>query len=183
MLLPVPVAVLRPVLSPDHILAEAQAYFMGCLAREPLLDREDARDLASDVVAAVLPRLDQLDAPLRYVIKMCRHRLIRFLARKRTRVRHGPVIQELALQAAAPAEEASFGDTEHRQLALIRRLLGRTDGLTRQVVLLRSETDLTYTEIAELVDRRPASIRMRYLRFSRRVQSAWAKGGHSVDPF
>lgn len=148
---------------------------MGCVAREPLLGREDARDLAADVVAAVLPRMGQLNAPLRYVVTMCRHRLIRFLTGKRTRARLQSALSEAVWPETPPAEAASFDDSDLRKLALIRSLLSGTDHLTRQVILLRSETDFTYAQIAALVDCRPATIRMRALRFSGRVRDAWER--------
>lgn len=172
MLLPICIPA-RAVPAPESIHAEALAYFLGCMSREQLLGREDARDLAADVVAAVLPRLEQIDAPIRYLMSMCRHRLIRYLKKERTRARYRADDQPNEREVARVEEDASLDDHEARQLALIRCHLGRVDTLTRQIMELRTETDLTYAEIASLVGCRPATIRMRVLRFSRRVRLAW----------
>lgn len=173
MLLPVRIPS-RAALAPELIHSEALAYFMGCVGREALLGREDARDLAADVVAAVLPRLEQLEAPLRYVLTMCRHRLIRFLKRKRAMVQR-MVADERIPDLADPdhAVESGLGDLEQRQLALIRSHMRETDTLTRQVIQLRCDTDLTFGEIATLLQCRPATIRMRVTRFARRVRATW----------
>jgi DNA-directed RNA polymerase specialized sigma24 family protein len=184
MLLPVRVAC-RTLPSPEAIHSEALAYFMGCVARESLLGCEDARDLAADVVAAVLPRLGQLKAPLRYVMTMCRHRLIQFLRRKRAQthwlVRDGRLSTDVDAFVCADtglSDEWCLGDLELRQLALIRSCLEDADTLTRQVMRLRCETDLTFSEIAALVNYRPATLRMRVTRFAHRVRTAWEAHGH-----
>lgn len=184
----IPIAMLLPVRipcrvapAPEFIHGEALAYFMGCVGRETLLGREDARDLAADVVAAVLPRLEQLEAPLRYVLTMCRHRLIRFLKRKRALSQR--VVADVRIPAMAdpgPSSEAGLEDLELRQLALIRHHLRETDTLTRQIIQLRCDTDLTFCEIAALVHCRPATIRMRVSRFARRVRTSWMER-HAVS--
>lgn len=182
MLLPVRIPS-RAALAPEFIHSEALAYFMGCVGREALLGREDARDLAADVVAAVLPRLEHLEAPLRYVLTMCRHRLIHFLKRKRARVQR--VVADGSIPAVAdpdPSMDVGLGDLELRQLVHIRSHMRETDTLTRQIIQLRSETDLTFSEIAALVHRRPASIRMRVMRFARRVRASWAERERATWP-
>ncbi|MDA0874260.1 MAG: hypothetical protein O3C45_04270 [Bacteroidetes bacterium] len=171
-------------MSVARIHEEALAYFLACVAHEPLLGREDARDLAADVVADFLPRLPEVDAPLRYVRTMCRHRLIGFLSRKRRREKWVTRwdVREVETVAAPVAEVSELGDREVRQLALISAHLRQADPLTRQILRWRVETDLSFVQMAFLVAGRPASLRMRTFRFAERVRCAWQEQDLSGEP-
>ena len=158
-----------------QIHGEALAYFLACVRREPLLTRDDAVDLAGEVVAMILPRLQELKRPAHYARTVRRNLLIRFLSRER---RRRDSLANWGEETAASSMVAEPGcgqlnDEQSVRLACINQVLRREDAFTRLAVTLRHEKDLTYQEIAEIVQLRPATIRMRILRFRKRARTAW----------
>lgn len=166
--------------SPDQLRCMARRYLEGCLAQEPLLTAEDLPDLISDVVAAVWMTRRYLACPERYVYRACRNRLLRFLARKRNRLR---VQREWSIDRDGPVwfldsgRERAAGTEPDRQakLTFIRTSMMRADGLVRLILHLRHDGGMTWSDISELTGISAPSARMKEQRFRRRVRRDWER--------
>lgn len=165
-----------------QIHRESLTYFLACVSREPLLDNQDAVDLAGDTVATILSRYRELNQPVHYARTVRRNLLIRFLSRKRRRMETHRVWEKETLSTRTVAEPAggTLDDDQWERLSYINRVLGGEDAITRLAVDLRHMKGLTYREIAEVTRLRPATVRMRIQRFRKRARVAW-RDRHAAD--
>ena len=119
------------------------------LAIQILGNPDDARDAVQDAFASVLGRPQAYDArkgPLRaWFLRLVRNRCIDLLRKRRTdTVSH----EETADTAAGPETAAEISQRD----AAIRAALHSLDAQQRQIVVLRDYLDLTYAEIAAVID-------------------------------
>ncbi|MEQ9105599.1 MAG: sigma factor [Rhodothermales bacterium] len=150
---------------------DSRRYFRACAERERLLGMQDVEDLASDVMVAVIPRLDGLHAPDRYVRRMARNRVIRELRRRRAE--QGVLFpMDPSADAVTDASDA-FDDQAERVVRTARRLLREEDTITRMMVAARcASPSRSFSEISQVTGVSSSALRMRMSRFTRRVRSA-----------
>ena len=128
------------------------------LAIQILGNREDAADAVHDAFAAVLGKADAYDrdrGPLKpWFLRVVRNRCIDRLRQRRP---SGVDVEALADPAARPDELAEAGERD-RQL---RAALERLSADQRQVLVLRDYLDLSYAEIAAVLDVAPGTVMSR----------------------
>lgn len=165
--------------------ATASLYYQGKTRVEAGLSRRDAEDLAGAFVvefSRVWPRVGLL---YNYTRRMLRNNLNRYLRRKRERlgretpigVWNGPlrVCDSGAVSNHDPALEGETDD-DHIRSAAVRRVLDQCDPVTRELMLLRaSEMELTYRQIALMLETTESALRMRATRFYQGVRDEYTR--------
>lgn len=128
------------------------------LAIQILGNREDAADAVHDAFAAVLGKTDSYDrdrGPLKpWFLSVVRNRCIDRLRQRRP---SGVDVEVLADPTARPDELAETGERD-RQL---RSALARLGPDQRQILVLRDYLDLSYAEIAAVLDVAPGTVMSR----------------------
>ena len=128
------------------------------LAIQILGNREDAADAVQDSFAAVLGKADAYDrdrGPLKpWFLRVVRNRCIDRLRQRRP---SGVDVESLADPTARPDEHAEAGERD-RQL---RAALARLGPDQRQILVLRDYLDLSYAEIAAVLDVAPGTVMSR----------------------
>lgn len=159
---------------------DSRRYFRACVAQEPLLSVHDVDDLASDVMVAIIPRLEGLRKPDHYARRMARNRVIRELKRRRMDpsigipdyLRDGPALADVP-DTDQDGDDDALSDNDHRLLAVAQDLLLGEDETTRVMVASRcSVPESTFHEISQQTGVSSSALRMRMTRFRKRVQSA-----------
>jgi len=119
------------------------------LAVQILGNAEDAADAVHDALAAALGRPGIYDAqkgPVKpWFLRMVRNRSIDLLRRRRST---SDRVEELADAAPGPAEAAEAADDER----ILNLALAALESDQRQIIVLRDYMDLTYAEIAAVLD-------------------------------
>ncbi len=119
------------------------------LAIQILDNRDDAADAVHDAFAQVLARpqaWDRRRGPLRpWFLRVVRNRCIDLLRRRRPA---GTAVEELVAPGAAPD---AVLETQQRDRGL-QRALRELPPEQRQIVVLRDYSDLSYAEIAAVLD-------------------------------
>ena len=119
------------------------------LATQILGNADDAADAVHDALATVLAKPDAYDAekgPLKpWFMRVVRNRCLDMARRRRS----GTVPVEQLVEPAAGPEEAL--QTAQRAGA-IRQALARIPSHMREIVVLRDYVDLSYAEIATILD-------------------------------
>ena len=128
------------------------------LAMQILGNREDAADAVHDAFAAVLGKTDSYDrdrGPLKpWFLSVVRNRCIDRLRQRRP---SGVDVEVLADSTARPDELAETGERD-RQL---RSALARLGPDQRQILVLRDYLDLSYAEIAAVLEVAPGTVMSR----------------------
>jgi len=128
------------------------------LAIQILGNRDDAADAVHDAFAQALARpqaWDRRRGPLRpWFLRVVRNRCIDLLRRRRPA---GGPVEELVAPGAAPD---AVLETQQRDRGLQRALLGLAPE-QRQVLVLRDYMDLSYAEIAAVLDIAPGTVMSR----------------------
>lgn len=162
----------------DDLYRSVGQYLNASLRKEPLLTREDVRDLTADVISCIWPRVDDLTHPIRYARRAARNKLIRFLTLKRRRMH----LNNDWCTLHQPLEIPRFNLTDHRpvdsclankRIEFLRRSMHDEDGRTRLILHLRHGSDMSWPDIANLTGVSPSTARMREQRFRKRVLRAW----------
>ncbi len=119
------------------------------LAIQILGDPDDARDAVQDAFAVVLSRPDAYDAdkgPLRaWFLRLVRNRCIDLLRRQRTRMQSDHAMPDAA---ADPATAAEISQRDEALQAALQALAAEQ----RQIIVLRDYLDLSYAEIAGVLE-------------------------------
>ena len=128
------------------------------LAIQILGNRDDAADAVHDAFAVVLEKADSYDrgrGPLKpWFLRVVRNRCIDRLRQRRP---SGVDIETLADSSARPDERFEAGERD-RQL---REALARLGPDHRQILVLRDYLDLSYAEIATVLDVAPGTVMSR----------------------
>lgn len=128
------------------------------LAIQILGNREDAADAVHDAFAAVLGRADSYDrdrGPLKpWFLRVVRNRCIDTLRQRRP---GGVDVEALADPSSRP-DELAEADERDRQLRVALARLGPDQ---RQILVLRDYLDLSYAEIAAVLDVAPGTVMSR----------------------
>lgn len=128
------------------------------LASHILGDPDDASDAVQDAFATVLGKPAAYDAekgPLKpWFLRVVRNRCIDLLRRRRS----GDVPAEGLPDKTATPEQAAENDDRDRELQLA---LATITNEQRQIVILRDHLDLSYAEIAEVLDVAPGTVMSR----------------------
>jgi RNA polymerase sigma-70 factor (ECF subfamily) len=128
------------------------------LAIQILGNSDDAADAVHDAFASVLEKPDSWDhrrGPLKpWFLRVVRNRCIDLLRRRRP---GGGDVDVLVSPAATPDERLEAGE---RDRALQRALAG-IKPKQRQIVVLRDYLDLSYAEIATVLDIAPGTVMSR----------------------
>lgn len=128
------------------------------LAIQILGNRDDAADAVHDAFATVLEKADSYDSgrgPLKpWFLRVVRNRCIDRLRQRRP---SGVDIETLADSSARPDERFEAGERD-RQL---REALARLGPEHRQILVLRDYLDLSYAEIAAVLDVAPGTVMSR----------------------
>lgn len=161
------------------VYREAKRYFQTKLPSEHLLSRQDACDLAAESVLEferVMPHIRSLP---RYVRRMFRNNLVRFLRRKRLRMLRekysGDVLpSEFLEEVVVPDLDSIFGSMTDEQIRHVHIAIARmdiADECTRDIMAFRlAEEPLTYREISDILQSSESALRMRVARFCRNVR-------------
>ena len=119
------------------------------LAIQILGNPDDAADAVHDSLARALERQDTYDArkgPLKpWFLQMVRNRCIDLLRKRRPT---DDRVDEIAATGKSPEEAAEDADRDR----ILKLALGSLDSGQRQIVVLRDYMDLTYAQIAEVLD-------------------------------
>ncbi len=128
------------------------------LAIQILGNSEDAADAVHDAFASVLEKpgaWDRRRGPLKpWFLRVVRNRCIDLLRRRRP---GGVDVDTLVSPAALPDERLETGERDHR----LQSALGRIKPEQRQIVVLRDYLDLSYAEIALVLEVAPGTVMSR----------------------
>ena len=128
------------------------------LAIQILGNREDAADAVHDAFAQALARPQSWDrerGPLRpWFLRVVRNRCIDLLRRRRP---SGPPVEQLATPGAGPEAALAALQRDRR----LERALAVLSPEQRQIVVLRDYSDLSYAEIAAVLDLAPGTVMSR----------------------
>ena len=124
------------------------------LAIQILGNSEDAADAVHDAFAAVLEKPESWDhrrGPLKpWFLRVVRNRCIDLVRRRRP---GGTDVEELASPAATPDEQLETGERDRA----LQQALAAIKPEKRQIVVLRDYLDLSYAEIATVLDVAPGT--------------------------
>lgn len=128
------------------------------LASNMLGNPDDASDAVQDAFTAVLGKPLAYDAqkgPLKpWFLRIVRNRCLDLLRRRRPA---GMPVDELTDKGATPEQAAELDDRD-RELKLA---LATITNEQRQIVILRDHLDLSYAEIADVLDIAPGTVMSR----------------------
>lgn len=128
------------------------------LATQILGNADDAADAVQDSFAAVLKRPDSYDAskgPLKpWFMRVVRNRCLDMLRRRRPA---SVPVESLTDPDAGPERE--LGDAQ--QSAAIHKALRSLDHDKREIIVLRDFMDLSYAEVADVLDIAPGTVMSR----------------------
>ena len=128
------------------------------LACNMLGNPDDASDAVQDAFTTVLGRPLAYDAekgPLKpWFLRIVRNKCLDLLRRRRPA---GMPVDELTDEGATPEQEAELDDRD-RELKLA---LATITNEQRQIVILRDHLDLSYAEIADVLDIAPGTVMSR----------------------
>jgi len=147
-----------------------------------LAHREDVEDLTSHAFHRMLERLDRFDdtrgSVLGWVLTIAHHALVDHMRRARPRA-CGDALSELpAPQEDAPLERLLRAERD----ADLRAAIGTLEPETRRMIALRHDLDLSYREIASVLDVREEAVKQRFSRAYRRLRDRLARkevSGHA----
>jgi RNA polymerase sigma-70 factor (ECF subfamily) len=134
-----------------------------------MLDNDaEAADVTQKVFENAIMGLDRLrsvDSPRRWLIGIARHRC---LDHARSARRAPRLVDAHALsQFASPSFIAEAGDEDPRTVRLVAECLERLEACDRTLIELRFYKELPFKEIARLLGRTPAALRVRLTRACR----------------
>lgn len=128
------------------------------LAIQILGNSEDAADAVHDAFATALEKPGSYDArkgPLKpWFLRVVRNRCIDLLRKRRPT---GVAIEELTAPGATPDEDLEAGERDRD----LQRALAGIKPEQRQIVVLRDYLDLSYAEIAAVLDVAPGTVMSR----------------------
>ena len=128
------------------------------LASHILGNSEDAADAVQDAFATVLGKplaYDNSKGPLKpWFMRVVRNRCLDLLRRRRP---GGTPVDSLVDGNATPEQSAEIEERGRE----IRRALAAISNEQRQIVILRDHLDLSYTEIANVLDVAPGTVMSR----------------------
>jgi RNA polymerase sigma-70 factor (ECF subfamily) len=143
--------------------------------RRLLVTPADAEDVRQDVWVTVVRKLHTLDDPgafRTWLYRVARHRAISWLRKRRVEV----PLDEAALEEAVvevESDEAGFGPED---AAAVYAALDRLAAGPREILSLRFLGELTYAEIAGVLDCRIGTVRSR-LHYAKAALRAAMRGG------
>lgn len=143
----------------ELLYREVGPSLLGYFRRQPAL-ASAAEDLLQDTFVRAFKRSDRLEPPVSqraYLFGIARHVGLDALRRRRP-------TEELAPEAAAPAE------VEDDRLEPMRRAIGALPGPQRETLLLKLQQDLSYEEIAAVLDIPVGTVRSRLHHAVRRLR-------------
>lgn len=148
----------------------------------------DCEDLASEIIAKLLAYCRKYpDQPMQhraFMYKIARNRIFEYYAERRAKFREIPV--DDAPQIPAPGNIPASIDI-HDELEVVRSALGAIREEYREIITLHAIVGLSASEIAEMMEKPPAHIRVllfrarRSLRKTLRQQHPHRYGEPEVD--
>ena len=128
------------------------------LASQLLGNADEAADAVHDAIATVLARPEAYDAgrgPLKpWFLRVVRNRCLDMLRRRRD-----TSAEPDELASATPGPEQAAGDAERS--AAIRQALAKLPADRCEIVILRDYLDLSYADIAEVLEIAPGTVMSR----------------------
>lgn len=144
-----------------------------CVTREPLLSADDVDDLASDVMVAIIPRLDGLSQPDHYVHRVARNRVIRELRNRRRACNLNDDVCPVEELWECQEEDGPLSDADTLVLVTAQAILLKEDDATRKMIHYRcASPSRTFNEISQITGVASSALRMRMSRYAARVRSA-----------
>ncbi len=144
------------------------------LALQILGNAEDAADAVHDSIAKALGRPSAYDptrGPLKpWFLRLVRNRCIDLLRRRRPQ---SDSVDELVEPSPGPEETVAEGQRDR----LLKRALSSLTSEQRQIVILRDYMDLSYADIADVLEVAPGTVMSRL----HRARLALAKAYESLD--
>ncbi len=142
------------------------------LAIQIMGNSDDAADAVQDALTTVLERPDAYRAekgPLKpWFMQLVRNRCIDLLRRRRPR---GVSVDELPDPATGPEKAAEYADRDR----VLKIALASLAADQRQIVVLRDYMDLSYGEIAKVLDLAPGTVMSRLHRSRVALGKAYRK--------
>ncbi len=142
------------------------------LAIQIMGNSADAADAVQDALTTVLEKPDAYQAakgPLKpWFMRMVRNRCIDLLRRRRP---SSAEVELLVDPAAGPEKEADLADRDRA----LKQALASLDPDQRQIVVLRDYMDLSYGEIADVLDIAPGTVMSRLHRARGALGEAYRK--------
>ena len=180
-------ALLRRVRAGDADAREDLARRSGAaayrLALQLLGDREQARDVAQDAVMrffATLGRMDPERPIAPWLLRIVRNRVIDL--RRRARARGGEPASASSLEDAEEPRDAAPGPAERSERRELQRVvwacLARLDPSHREILVLRDYQDLSYRDIASVLDIPVGTVMSRLHAARRRLREAVLESGY-----
>ena len=128
------------------------------LAIQIMGNSDDAADAVQDALTTVLEKPHVYQAakgPLRpWFMRLVRNRCVDLLRRRR---HSGTDVENLVDQAAGPEKAAEIADRDR----VLKQALASLEPVQRQIVVLRDYMDLSYGEIAVVLDIAPGTVMSR----------------------
>ncbi|NOX70625.1 MAG: RNA polymerase sigma factor [Gammaproteobacteria bacterium] len=128
------------------------------LAFQILGNPDDASDAVQDSFAKVLGKPDTYDidkGPLKpWFLRVVRNRCLDLLRRRRP---VGDPVERLVDKSATPEQAAEIGDRDRA----LKEALASISSEQRQIVILRDYLDLSYAEIADVIEVAPGTVMSR----------------------
>lgn len=150
--------------------------------RVALHDRHEAEDATQQVflqVMEALPRYELRDVPFRaWLFRVVRNYALNYISKQGRVAVEDPIAldrrRELDTAAAEPCVLDWLTDTD------LIILIGRLPLAQRQVMMLRYMMDLSWTQVAQVLDRSPAAVRQLQARALEQLRSRLAASGRET---
>jgi len=129
-----------------------------------LYDRNDAEEVLQEIFVAYARRLPELDIDVNhkaYLLRAARNRAISLLRKRSRKQKHLDKLE--LLQTPASLEHGELTAMEEKRLKL-NAGLSRLSDYERQVVILKTQNDMTLREIAELLEAAEGTVASIYRR-------------------
>lgn len=135
--------------------------------------REDAEDLVSDIFLTALDKLDEYDEDKgnlrQWLTGIARYRILNYWRQKK------PIVSlEAVFQIPDPTFPTKILGRISRQLE-VEVILKHAKPEAKALLAMRYQDDMTYKEIAELLDEEPDAIRQRFSRLHRNLRIAFTE--------
>lgn len=125
-------------------------------------DKEASEDICQEVFITVYNKLYMYNTNYKlsnWMLQIAKNKCIDYI-RKYKRVYEANLeeVQELATKEASPEEAAEYNETKN----LVLKFIGELNDADRQIITLRYTENLTFTDIAQILDMSESAVKRRY---------------------
>jgi RNA polymerase sigma-70 factor, ECF subfamily len=125
-------------------------------------DKEASEDICQEVFITVYNKLYMYNTNYKlsnWMLQIAKNKCIDYI-RKYKRVYEANLeeVQELATKEVSPEEAAEYNETKN----LILKFIGELNDADRQIITLRYTENLTFTDIAQILDMSESAVKRRY---------------------